>query len=102
VVPTSRYRARVEEEDGFVYESRLAWDEPGPLAEVVQEMSADYPTPALAPWEPHCFTVDVSEPSGVGQPDTVRGYAALWVPESRKTEAEKLLTTKGVPFEDRV
>jgi hypothetical protein len=97
-----RYPSRVEETDGIVYKTRLDFLEPGPLADIVEEMVGhSLVRHSPAPWQPHCFAVTVHGPTEVGEPDEAHAYAALWVPASRQAEAEERLIAHGFAVDDK-
>lgn len=92
MIPARRVEKPNEEgEPGVVYETRLPWDAPGPLAEVVKAMTGlEHP----APWQPHVFAIPVTR-----NDRSTSSFAGLWVPKGRLEEAEALLLSLNITIE---
>lgn len=87
VTPIKRYEKQNEQgEPGFVYETRLPWNKPGALADVVQEMSGGSDP---AEWQAHLVAIAVMTKDGTK--DGSRSYTALWVPQAESRDAEERL-----------
>lgn len=83
MTPTKRYEKQNEDgEPGFIYETRLPWNEPGALADVVQEMAGGSDP---AEWQAHLVAIAVMTNDGS------RSYSALWVPQAESHDAEERL-----------